>query len=303
MKKNILRIIVVAFSTHVMAENMPSVCQDLVNVDLHKKTLEPNDKIKSGLYDINNDGIEEKVVIDSLREELPLELSLYNKKTNNSIFYGAYEHVRFDESLEVFNYHNKYYIQHYRTKAKTSPTYVTYINSENKEIPICKFKNVKKLILKEDNTTFDKLKCNALLKRYKEGESVIFDIPSKFKFDVTRKYGFYAQKTHIGNIAYFDYNNDGYKEYVQLFQDKYGTYLFYREIKDNMKILMDNVGLDVANNIWLRYQDKVYFVNGKIDSLNNLIAIGMIEDNRNKLVCTYDLNIEVTVDRNQTKLF
>ena len=80
--------IVVALSTHVMAENMPSICKDLVDVDLRKKILEPNDKIKSGLYDINNDGIEEKVVIDSLRGELPLELSLYNKKTN--ITYDCY---------------------------------------------------------------------------------------------------------------------------------------------------------------------------------------------------------------------
>ena len=46
MKKHILLIIFVAFSTHVMAENMPSICKDLVNVDLRKKILEPNDKIK-----------------------------------------------------------------------------------------------------------------------------------------------------------------------------------------------------------------------------------------------------------------
>ena len=300
MKKHILLMIVVALSTHVMAENMPSICKDLVDVDLRKKILEPNDKIKSGLYDINNDGIEEKVVIGSLgREQNPVGLYLHNKETNDYISYEPYEHVRFDESLEVFHYHDKYYIQHYYTRVKKIPTYITYINSKNKEIPICKFKSVQKLIPKEHNTTFD---CNALHKRYKEGKSVIFDIPSKFKFDVTREYGLNTKRTTIGNIAYFDYNNDGVKEYVQEFEDKYTMQHSYRLIEDNMKTLIDNDTVSREyNRAWLRYQDKVYFVNGFLDSVSRPISIGIIDKNTSKEVCFYDYLVKFTLDENITK--
>jgi len=303
MKNSIIFLVLIVLNVFAQANEISEICQNLlISKKLNKDILKPIGKID--IYDINGDGIDEKVVIDSLREDLPFSLSIYdNEHSKNMVSVELYEEVRFDEGIQVFHHQDKYYILHYRTKKNIVPTYLTYINSKNIEIPKCKFRNEKKLILKENNTSI----CKTLLKRYKKTGTIIFDIPSKFKFDVTkskREYGFNPTKTTIGNMAYFDFNNNGVKEYVQLFEGVYDSKIFYKIIeKKDMKILTNNENLKAATGEWLRYQDKVYFVNGYIENINKPLFIGLIDNNISKAVCTYAVDTEIMLDINQTKSF
>lgn len=284
------------------------ICQDFLNLELRKEMTVPMKENKSILIDINNDGQDENVTLNT---DIAHDTNIWY----NSLSYPQQYKTTTDLELRWFRgqqvllYNNHYYIAYFETIKKIKPKYITSIDimkDKNIEHAICKFKNKEKLILsKESNASL----CTNLLKKYKKDKKdkiIIFDIPSKFKFESTKTsndYGVNPKKTIIGNIAYFDFNNDTVKEYVQLFEGRYNGMKHYKKInKEEMKLIdMRNGGLSDVKGEWLRYQDKVYFVNGSISSIDYPISIGLIEHNTSKNVCTYRISSDIRLDINQTK--
>jgi hypothetical protein len=299
--KKIMGVVIVLFlvwNIFAFAVSNSMSCQSLLlngklNTDILKSMK------RTGNYDINGDGIDEKVVINSY--EVRADLSLYNSETNALINYVNYEPTLFSGSLKVFAYQNSYYIVYYYDGKYLEPIYMTSIDSKNIENAICKFKNTKVLKLQQESTQYPKKRCDALLQKFKQDKTVTFAIPSKLIFNASYHYPFNTGSTTIGNIAYFDFNNDGIKEYVQLFEGMYDNHLSYALLKDDLQTPIEFNTPDVQTNLWMIDKNTTYYMYENLDHRSESLSIKMIDKNITKTVCEYHYDILIHMDNNITE--
>jgi len=279
-----------------------NVCQDFLNPEMRTQMLLSLQEGKSTIIDINNDGINEKVILESQGTQVTSLALTISDSNDKYINIEGYENVRLNRSMQILLSNNHYYIVHFADVFKKSPTYITSVNSKNIEQPICKFNNVKTLKLLAHDDAYSPSQCNLLLNHVKEGKTIRFDIPSTFAFNSSTEYKFINKKrTTIGNIGYLDYNNDGKKEYLQLFEDKYDMHLFYRVLEDDRTTLRADDSSLLRAKVWFSVNNKIYAFEGNLKNMNNHLFIRIEESNVSKEICTYAFDVDIFLENNTTK--
>jgi len=264
-----------------------AVCQDFLDSDMRKLMLVPLKLGEKKNIDINNDGIEEKVRLELSGHDIPSTVLDIYDQNNKDIYYKIehYENVRFDRRMQILFYQGYYYIVHYYDAYEKFPTYITYIDSKNSEHPLCKYKSKETLKLDYYDKAYTPALCDGLLKHVKEKRFIPFDIPSKFKFYPTKEHNYNPSAIFIRGIGYLDYNNDGGKEYLQFFENRYnGTENFYRVLADDKKTFDVNQTEHMISANWFEDNHKTYSVYRDIDGKT---SIEIREKNRVKDVCIY----------------
>jgi len=303
MKKSIYVIILLMVSLSGKdVNNENKVCQDFLNPEMREQMLLPLKEGKSTSYDINNDGTVEKVLLEVVAQPIEtLLLSIYDKNDKHVRIEG-YENVRLNRSMQILSYHEYYYIVHYADIHQKFPTYITSINSQNVEKPICKYKNEKTLKLFSHDDAYDPSKCDALLNRFKEGKTIPFSLPSKLpKKDLCTKYIFrHCGDNRIRGIGYLDYNNDGKKEYVQQLEYIYDERdRQYAVIDDNKTLRFDTLIMHIES--WIEENNKTYYIDGYLQDINNPPSIMLHYDHKSVKICEYQYEQITTLDINLTK--
>ena len=124
-------------------EQNKSICYDFLDEDKRRTIFELSKVDGSGIYDINHDGIKEKVILKGMDIDNLIrfnEVEIYNIENNESILYSFYGPAEFDQLREVLEYKGVYYLVQYYDKYKVKIEYLTYIDKYNIERPVCKFK-------------------------------------------------------------------------------------------------------------------------------------------------------------------
>ena len=304
MKKSIhvLLFLVISISANDVTD-MPDICQDFLDPQKKKQMLVPGQEERKGIHvDINNDGTEEKVLLEVIAQPVStLLLSIYDKN-DKRIRIKEYENSRLNQSMQILSYREHNYIIHYADIFQRFPTYITSTNSQNIEKPICKYKNEKTLKLVAHDDTHNPSKCNALLNRFKEGKTVPFTIPSKLpKKDLCTKYIFrHCGDNRIRGIGYFDYDNDGKKEYVQQLEYIYDERdRQYAVIDDHKTLRYDTLIMHIES--WVEENNKTYYIDGYLQDISNPPSIMLHYEHKSVKICEYQYEPITTLDINLTK--
>jgi len=298
MKKNIY--LIVFLMVGLWAND--SVCQKFLDPEMRKLMVIPLPKgEKSISVDINNDGIEERISMALSGVDIPTErIDIHNQQDNKYINIGL-EETKFDQSMQILLDEGHYYIVYFADLYKKKPTYIVSINDKNIEQPVCKFKSVEKLKLVEHNSTYSPKKCDTLLNMFKENKTVPFTIVSELPpKDVCTKYKYHhCGAIRVGGIGYFDYDNDGKKEYVQELNNKFNEKDSYYAVIDDKKTLRMNTSIMHIVS-WIEKNGKTYYLDGHFKYINYPPSIGMIDNHSSKQVCRYDYDIVTSLDKNIT---
>jgi len=272
-----------------------NICKDYLDPNLREKMTILDDSSKKLHIDINNDGEKEIVYLTYNghvydKREFHIEL-----KNNQSYSYKEFideeDLIRFGLTKGILFYKNNYYIVHFYDYESMFPTYITYIDSDNIEHPLCKYKFKKSLHLTYHTKDYTPKQCNSFMKQVNEGKIIPFNIPSKFKF-------YYHQPNiAVGGIGYLDYNNDGKKEYLQSFEFLYPTQAYYGIYNDEHYLNpIFSRQKQVDANVWFEANQKIYSLR---ELQNGGKDINIIEKkNDERTVCGFTIEADsVSVEK------
>lgn len=294
-----------------------NICASLAK---NPKLFIQNHKLNTTIYkpnkfDINNDGIIEKVKLDKsgVRYSLDNDVIYPDKIGFNDDDRWAYQTLFLKFNGKIFGL----YTYNYSYSMDTiKPIHITYINQANKEYLICRFDNktIETMLPNKDIKISQEL-CPLIDTKVESTSGEFINYPSylgtgKLKqIKLTKDSGLnsiYFQKTYTSSWSLFnnkeelfDYDNDGKQETIieiehSSTKGRMCDVIHFDEVvldkNSSRKLLLKIQGLDINNSYpqcsthsgFFKYKDMYYYEEIK-DNKHNILQI---RDNKISTICT-----------------
>lgn len=301
MKKTIILICILVVDIWAKdTKDIPGVCQAFLDPDSREQMFVPLETGGESIsVDINNDGVDENVSYSLPGHDIVrYNLAIYDK--NNKYIHpdagdGNYEvAIRFAGFDKILTYENKHYIISYKDNNAKIPILISYLNPKNILTPVCKLKNTIKYKVNYHDKNYSENLCYTLREHVTKGEVVSFDIPSKLEANSKEKQYCHSVIREVENVAYFDYNNDTKKEYIQAFSPEYDKSHCYGVLdKSKTKIVSPDW---ILADYWFYGNGKTYYIHGY--KKTNRQTINIYESNESKTVCQFEVEATTSMDNN-----
>ena len=197
-----------------------TLCKDVENeklkeiVRVHTVDLRQEKRV-----DINQDGIKEKVLLHpNMGSQVRLdEIEIYSMK-GEKLPFEAYEPAAFTATHDLIAYQERYYVAHYADPDRKQLQYITYIDAQMHEKPVCILHADKQRSVEENQTAFQTVfqknitldaQTSALLQLKEEKtDQTLAEKPAKVLMDYdingTKKRYLFTDTSKKFPILYFD---------------------------------------------------------------------------------------------------